>query len=205
MLLLQLSSAQGPVECELAVTRALQLLYREAEAQNVRTSLVEQVAGQGRGTCRSVLVSLDGEQAAGLAERWTGTLLWTCKSPYRPGHKRKNWYFAGQLFKAQEDSMDSAIRFEAMRASGPGGQHVNTTDSAVRATHLASGISVKVQSERSQHDNKRVARLLILQRLAERQQQSAEALRLQRRDAHHSVERGNPVRSFHGDRFTPQK
>jgi len=204
MLLLQLSSAQGPAECELAVTKALQLLYREAEAHSVRASLVEQVAGQGRATHRSVLVSLDGEQAARLAERWTGTLLWTCKSPYRPGYKRKNWYFAGQLFKAPEDSMDGAIRFEAMRASGPGGQHVNTTDSAVRATHLASGISVKVQSERSQHDNKRVARLLIQQRLADRQQQSAEALRLQRRDAHHSVERGNPVRSFNGEGFIAQ-
>lgn len=204
MLLLQLSSAQGPAECELAVTKALRLLYREAEAQGVRTSLVEQVPGQIRDTHKSVLISLDGEQAVRLAERWTGTLLWTCKSPCRPGHKRKNWYFAGQLFKAPQDSMDGEIRFEAMRASGPGGQHVNTTDSAVRATHLATGISVKVQSERSQHDNKRVARLLILQRLADRQQQSEEALRLQRRDAHHRVERGNPVRSFNGNAFIAQ-
>ena len=150
-----------------------------------------------------MLVSLDGEHAANLARRWTGTLLWICKSPLRPAHRRKNWYFAGQPFCALEEAEGGEIRFEAMRASGPGGQHVNKTDSAVRATHVATGISVKVQSERSQHDNKRLARLLIQQRLADRQEQSVQELRLQRRDAHHRVERGNAVRTFSGSAFTP--
>ncbi|MGC5700487.1 peptide chain release factor H [Pseudomonas sp. NFXW11] len=202
MLLLQLSSAQGPSECELAVTKALRRLHQEAEAQGVRLDIIEQVAGYERGSYKSVLLSLDGEHAMQLARHWSGTLLWTCKSPCRPDHKRKNWYFAGQLFETPQDSVDGQIRFETMRASGPGGQHVNTTDSAIRATHLASGISVKVQSERSQHDNKRLARLLIQQRLAERQEQSAQAQRLQRRDAHHRVERGNPLRTFNGSAFT---
>ena len=60
-----------------------------------------------------------------------------------------------------------------------------------------------MQSERSQHDNKRLARLLIQQRLADRQEQSVQELRLQRRDAHHRVERGNAVRTFSGSAFTP--
>ncbi|NBF06036.1 peptide chain release factor H [Pseudomonas sp. Fl5BN2] len=204
MLLLQLSSAQGPAECELAVTQALRRLHSEAEAQGVRLGIVEQVAGDIRDTHKSVLVSLDGEHAPELATHWAGTLLWTCKSPYRPEHKRKNWFFAGQLFSPPVESMEDEIRFEAMRASGPGGQHVNKTDSAIRATHVATGISVKVQSERSQHDNKRLARLLIQQRLAAQQEQSAQELRLQRRDAHHQVERGNPVRTFSGNAFTPK-
>lgn len=204
MLLLQLSSAQGPVECEIAVSKALRQLYREAQILGVRIDIVEQVAGYGGNHCKSVLTSLDGEQAEELARRWTGTLLWSCKSPSRPGHKRKNWYFAGQLFSPPQGAQDSEIRFEAMRASGPGGQHVNTTDSAVRATHLATGISVKVQSERSQHDNKRLARLLIQQRLEARQQQDQEQLRQDRRYAHHQVERGNPVRTFNGISFTTQ-
>lgn len=73
----------------------------------------------------------------------------------------KNWYVGIGRFSADEHIQSDEIRFETLRSSGPGGQHVNKTDSAVRATHLASGISVKVQSERSQHANKRLARLLI--------------------------------------------
>lgn len=204
MVLLQLSSAQGPAECELAVTKALQRLHDEAETQAVSLCVIEREPGWHNGTCKSVLVSLDGDNAKALAGRWTGTLLWSCKSHYRPGHKRKNWFFAGQVFNAPQGNQESQIRFETMRSSGPGGQHVNKTDSAVRATHLASGISVKVQSGRSQHDNKRLAVLLIQQRLAGLEQEAHNTLRLQRRDSHHKVERGNAVRSFTGPTFIPQ-
>lgn len=204
MILLQLSSAQGPAECELAVAKAWQRLDLEAEAEQVRISLVESEPGARRGSYKSLLLGLDGERAQSLARRWSGTLLWVCKSPCRPGHKRKNWFFAGQVFTAPQQRRDSEVRFETMRASGPGGQHVNTTDSAVRATHLASGISVKVQSGRSQHDNRRMALLLIEQRLAALEQAAQSDLRLQRRDFHHGVERGNPQRSFVGTGFMPQ-
>ena len=81
-------------------------------------------------------------------------------------------------------SLEGEIRFETLRSSGPGGQHVNTTDSAVRATHLASGISVRVQSQRSQHANKRLAILLIARRLADQASSAADALRAERRRAH---------------------
>ncbi|EPE1858051.1 peptide chain release factor-like protein, partial [Escherichia coli] len=90
---------------------------------------------------------------------------------------------------------------DTLRSSGPGGQHVNKTDSAVRATHLASGISVKVQSERSQHANKRLARLLIAWKLGQQQQENSAALKSQRRMFHHQIERGNPRRTFTGMAF----
>ncbi|HBE5996235.1 TPA: hypothetical protein KMG64_004651, partial [Escherichia coli] len=90
---------------------------------------------------------------------------------------------------------------DTLRSSGPGGQNVNKTDLAVRATHLASGISVKVQSERSQHANKRLARLLIAWRLEQQQQENSAALKSQRRMFHHQIERGNPRRTFTGMAF----
>ena len=90
---------------------------------------------------------------------------------------------------------------DTLRSSGPGGQHVNKTDSAVRATHLASGISVKVQSERSQHANKRLARLLIAWKLEQQQQENNAVLKSQRRMFHHQIERGNPRRTFTGMAF----
>jgi len=73
----------------------------------------------------------------------------------------------------------------------------------VRAVHVASGISVRVQSERSQHANKRVAVALIAQRLAEAAQRRDDDLRAQRRLAHHTLERGAAVRVFRGERFEP--
>ena len=71
----------------------------------------------------------------------------------------------------------------------------------MRATHLASGISVKVQSERSQHANRRLALLLIARRLAERAEEADERLRAERRLRHQQLERGNPRRTFRGERF----
>lgn len=201
MILLQLSAAQGPDECALAVAKALQRLLREAEASGVEARMIEEEAGPRRGTLLSVLLALDGDSAATLAEEWSGTLQWVCASPYRPNHGRKNWYFGGARFNAPPASLEGEVRFETLRSSGPGGQHVNTTDSAVRATHVASGLSVKVQSERSQHANKRLALLLIARKLEERAEQASSELRAERRLVHHHLQRGNPRRVFRGERF----
>jgi peptide chain release factor len=202
MMLLQLSSAQGPDECCLAVKKALETLTLEAEKQQVTLTLVEAEEGGRAGTLRSALVSLAGDNAFALSERWNGTVQWICASPWRRNHGRKNWYVGIGRFTAHEQEMSGEIRFETLRSSGPGGQHVNKTDSAVRATHLASGISVKVQSERSQHANKRLAKLLIAWRLEQVRQESDVASKAERRMFHHQIERGNPVRTFTGMAFT---
>lgn len=202
MMLLQLSSAQGPDECCLAVKKALDQLIAEAAKQQVAVTLVETEEGARAGTLRSALVSLDGDTALALGERWNGTVQWICASPYRPNHRRKNWYVGIRRFVTEEQDLSGDIRFETLRSSGSGGQHVNKTDSAVRATHLASGISVKVQSERSQHANRRLAKVLIAWRLEQIQQEGDAALKAERRMFHHQIERGDPVRTFTGMAFT---
>ncbi len=161
MILLQLSAAQGPVECCLAVAKAFERLCLEAAQAGVEVEVLEEVAGERPRTWRSLLLGLRGTAAEALAERWCGGIQWICPSPYRARHARKNWFIGAERFAAPPASLEGEIRFETLRSSGPGGQHVNTTDSAVRATHLASGISVRVQSQRSQHANKRLAILLI--------------------------------------------
>lgn len=201
MILLQLSSAQGPDECCLAVKKALDALIHEAQAQQVALTLLETEEGARTGTLRSALVSLEGYRAWALSARWHGTVQWICASPWRPHHGRKNWYLGIGRFAAEEQDVSGEIRFETLRSSGPGGQHVNKTDSAVRATHLASGISVKVQSERSQHANKRLAKVLIAWRLEQLRQESYAASKAERRMFHHQIERGNPVRTFTGMAF----
>ena len=201
MILLQLSSAQGPDECCLAVKKALARLMAEAAQQGVALTLLESEPGGRPDTLSSALVSLEGDSADALSDRWCGTVQWICPSPYRPRHGRKNWYIGVGRFCADEQAQGDEIRFETLRASAPGGQHVNKTDSAVRATHVASGISVKVQSERSQHANKRLARLLIAWRLAQQYEALSAAMKSQRRMFHHQIERGNPVRTFKGPEF----
>lgn len=203
MILLQFSSARGPAECELALTKALALLQRESAQAAVRLEIVEQECGQRPGTLRSALVSLEGGAEDDLAQRWEGTIQWTCPSPYRPRHARKNWFFGVARCEAPSETLPGEIRLETTRASGPGGQHVNKTESAVRAIHLASGISIKVQTERSQHANKRLALLLLAHKLANHDAAANAFQRAQRRTLHHQVERGNPRRVFKSERFEP--
>ncbi len=203
MILLQFSCAQGPDECSLAVSKALQRFCLEAESFRVDVEILEQEENLRFGTLRSALVAISGERSASLSEKWCGTLQWICTSPYRKNHGRKNWFIGVAPFTPTTMVPESEIRFEALRASGPGGQHVNKTDSAVRATHIASGISVKVQTERSQHANKRLALLLIGRRLEQLHMEQQVALKAQRRQFHHQISRGDPVRIFKGMKFEP--
>ncbi|AZS51831.1 peptide chain release factor H [Entomomonas moraniae] len=196
MKLLQLSSAQGPEECCFAVAKALKKLIKEAEQLKLKLSILEQETGRHSDTLRSVLVSVEGEQTVQLVDQWVGTIQWICQSPYRPKHGRKNWFIGVACFDGVKSIDDSEIKFETMRSSGAGGQHVNKTDSAVRATHLATGLSVKVQTERSQHANKRVAILLLSQKLESQRQSMASEHKAERRLFHHQIERGNAKRVF---------
>jgi len=206
MILLQLTANTGPEECCLAVRKALQLVLRECADAGVTAELLEQVPGDKLGNFRSVLLALEGDAAHAVAQRWRGSVQWCCPSPYRPGHKRKNWFIGAEVFEPDAPSAGGALqhkdlRFETLRASGPGGQHVNKTDSAVRATHVPSGLSVKVQTERSQHANMRLARALLAHKLASAAADDANAARAQRWLQHYGVERGNAGRVFRGDGF----
>ena len=206
MMLLQLTANTGPEECCLAVRMALQVLLRECADAGVSAELLEEVPGDKPGNLRSVLLALEGAATHAVALHWRGSVLWTCASPYRHGHKRKNWFIGVEVFEPDAPSTGEALRdkdlcFETLRASGPGGQHVNKTDSAVRATHVPTGISVKVQTERSQHANKRLARALLAHKLTTVATEDANAARTQRWQQHYGVERGNASRIFKGERF----
>lgn len=203
MIALQLSANTGPAECCLGVQLALRRLLQEAATSGVRVDMLDQEAGPVGGTLRSVLLRLDGTDALSLAQRWCGSILWVSESPYRPRHQRKNWFLHGALFHCDQSSpADGEIRYEATRASGPGGQHVNKTDSAIRATHVATGLSVKVQSQRSQHANKRLAAQLLSIKLAEQAEAEQERVRQARHRQHRLAERGGAGRVFVGRHFT---
>ncbi|ARU03658.1 peptide chain release factor H [Comamonas serinivorans] len=197
MLLIQITAAHGPAECERAAQLTLRALLREAAGAGIAFDVlacVDTPAG-----CQSALLRSAHEAALPWVTPWLGTIQWTFASPFRPHHRRKNWFVAVQRCALPEAvPTEGEIRFQACKASGAGGQHVNTTDSAVHATHVASGLSVKVGTERSQHANKRLARELLAIKLAQRQASLLDQAREARARLHGQVARGDPVKVFHG-------
>ena len=155
---LQISTAQGPAECRIFARFVLGKLLAEAQTKGIDAELVTETADKHG--ILSATLKLVGQKAESLAQTWQGTLQWICPSPVRPKHPRKNWYIGVfrllDMPQMYEMPSENGIEFQTCRSGGKGGQHVNKTESAVRATHKESGISVRVESERSQHANKKI-------------------------------------------------
>lgn len=155
---LQISTAQGPTECRIFARFVLGKLLAEAQAKGIDAELVTETTDKHG--ILSATLKLEGQKAESLAQAWQGTLQWICPSPIRPKHPRKNWYIGvfrlPDMPQRYEMPSENGIEFQTCRSGGKGGQHVNKTESAVRATHKESGISVRVESERSQHANKKI-------------------------------------------------
>jgi peptide chain release factor len=201
-IVLHLSSGQGPRECEWVVEQLVRIWAREAQASGLACEPVELVAGPAA----SVLLRVSGEGARAFAEARTGTIRWIGTSPFRPLHKRRNWFVGVSRAPGEADVpelRDADIRYEAIRASGPGGQHVNKTDSAVRATHLPTGLTAFSQDQRSQHANRRIARLKLAMLFEAQRREGAAAGRRGLWDQNQALERGNAVLSYRGEKFAP--
>lgn len=198
---LLVSSGGGPVECRQAIAHVLRTLSREAQTFGIDVDIAKDSAPNGP---KSAIVRLHSEGVRELADRWIGTIKWTCKSQIRKGHKRQNWFVG--VFELPEIAQSTKInsdniRFETFRAGGPGGQHQNTTDSAVRATCNTTGLSVVARDGRSQHRNKAIAIERLRGLLAAQNSLKEDAQRQQTNMLHHQLERGNPIRRFKGDAF----
>ena len=196
---LQVSAGQGPAECAWAVVRTVEEIQREAAAASLELRAVEIVPGSEAGTAESALVSIRGDlPLERFVESWCGTVQWIARSPFRPDHKRKNWFVGVEVLEPVDEARLTSgdLRWETMRASGPGGQHVNRTESAVRVTHVPTGTQASAMEERSQHRNRKLAMARLVQKIEALNNCRAEQAREERWRAHHGVERGNPVRVF---------
>ena len=198
--ILHLSAGQGPEECRWVVWRLARAFADEAAAGGLTCVPVEPIADPSP----SALLRVEGEGADVFARARTGTIRWIGTSPLRPTHKRKNWFVAVTTIAEADDTPDLRevdIRYQTYRASGPGGQHVNTTDSAVRATHGPTGLTTTSQDQRSQFANKKVARLKLSLMIEERRRESEAGGKRALWGQHHALERGNAVRTYEGERF----
>lgn len=203
--MLQITSGQGPEECALAVRKVFETLSKAAARRGLAAEMLDSVPGRSSGTYRSLLLKLSGARAHSFARPWIGTIQWLCESPYRPGHERRSWFVGVSVVSAaaadhiELDTRD--IDWKAVRASGPGGQHVNTTDSAVQAIHRPTGIRVTAAEERSQHANKKRALEKIRAVLSARLQDEKDKQAQKQWKMHLELERGSPVKVFAGKEF----
>lgn len=203
---LLVTSGSGPAECHQAVAGVLEAMRREAECFAVD---VDANGTRTKHGFKSAVVLISGPGAEAFAKNWRGTIQWRAQSNLRPAHKRANWFIGVFDLPAPAQAPGRLhardVTFDTFRAGGPGGQHQNTTDSAVRATHRPTGLSAVAREERSQHRNKSLA-LERLQHLMAAQAAADEAAeKASRNELHHALERGNPVRRFKGHGFREVK
>jgi peptide chain release factor len=192
------TTGRGPAECREAMARIVELMREEATEHGLAFGMEME---HGRA---STFVSIDGEPADAFARSWEGSVQWIARSSLRPGHKRKNWFVSVSRLPSPPqlpELKETDLSFEALRAGGPGGQHQNRTESAVRATHRPTGISVVARDERSQHRNKTLAVKRLRGLIAAVHEREHNAAQFQQWLVRISVERGNPVRTYEGGKL----
>ena len=202
-IVLHVTSGQGPRECRWVVAQLAAAYTREAEPFGVVCEVLEDFDDHPA----SLLMRLTGDQALAFVAGRTGTILWIGESPFRHGHNRRNWFVGVALAPEPDlfpDLKPEDIDYQTLRASGPGGQHVNKTHSAVRATHRPTGLVATAQEQRSQQANRKLARLKLAMMIEEQRGASHDKVRRSQWSLNQQLERGNPVRTYTGVRFKPK-
>jgi peptide chain release factor 2 len=178
----------------------LRMYERWADTRGFKVGLLDQTPGEEAGL-KSATFTLNGENAYGIMQAEKGVHRLVRLSPFDSAHRRHTSFAQVEVSPLVEDDVDleideSDLRIDTYRSQGAGGQHVNKTDSAVRITHLPTGIVVQCQNERSQLQNKAQAMRILKSRLIEREEElRREALAKERGEAQ-DISFGSQIRSY---------
>ena len=176
---LQINAGAGGTESQDWADMLLRMYARWAERRGYKVETVEYAAGDQAGI-KSATLLIKGENAYGYAKTESGVHRLVRISPYDSSARRHTSFSSVWVYPVIDDDIDieinpSDLKIDTYRASGAGGQHVNTTDSAVRITHQPTGIVVASQNDRSQHKNRATAMNMLKARLFEREMAEREA------------------------------
>jgi peptide chain release factor 2 len=197
-----LSVGQGGVEAQDWVEMLMRMYLKWAERKGFETEVIDTSPGEEAGF-KSVTFIVRGPRAYGLLRSEHGVHRLVRISPFDQNHRRHTSFALVEVMPELESSDESAVvlnpqdlRIDTYRSTGAGGQHVNKTDSAVRITHLPTGIVVTCQNERSQMKNREMAMKVLKARLFQRQQQEAAAQLDQIRGQIMPAEFGSQIRNY---------
>ena len=178
----------------------LRMYRRWAEAQGFSVDSVELSEGEVAGI-KSATLKIDGDYAYGYLRTETGVHRLVRKSPFDSGNRRHTSFASVFAYPEVDDSIEIDInpgdlRIDTYRASGAGGQHVNRTDSAVRITHLPSGIVAQCQNDRSQHRNKAEAMSMLRAKMYEAELREQRRAQQEMEDQKSDIGWGSQIRSY---------
>ncbi|AXT29599.1 peptide chain release factor 2 [Pseudoalteromonas tunicata] len=197
---LDLQSGSGGTEAQDWCNILLRMYLRWADAKGFKAELVEATDGDVAGI-KGATVRIVGEYAYGWLRTETGVHRLVRKSPFDSGGRRHTSFASAFVYPEIDDNIKidinpADLRIDVYRASGAGGQHVNTTESAVRITHLPTNTVVQCQNERSQHKNKDQAMKQLKAKLFELELQKQNAEKQTQEDAKSDIGWGSQIRSY---------